>query len=213
MNEFQHTKRRNRLSSLTTPLLIISLIIASTQAMAFTEEERLCATMYRSCAGTQKNSNNCSKINSLIKDLGYKCSIDMKRKVDRVFSCFDKVDEDINLSAPNWISVSWDKRDPKIFATCEDRGAETVRQCAVKKCKEKGGQQCIPACNPVTGKRLRSCRKGTNTYVASSDYGRFGCGSRYVRNGAITKLEYYQRELGRCQERTKTNDCAILKSW
>ena len=69
---------------------------------------------------------------------------------------------------------------PRIYGYCDDPGAETARKCAVNKCIEKGGKNCTPWCNSNTGKRLRACRLGVNTYIASSTYGRFGCGTRWV---------------------------------
>jgi hypothetical protein len=193
-------------------LMSIAILFAPLTTHAFTEEERLCATMFRECSQSGNKSDNCNKIKKLTKDFGYHCK-DVKRKVDRIFSCFDNGDEQIDRTQPNWISVSWDNKKPAIFGFCEAPGAETARKCAVKKCIEGGGKQCIPACNVFSGRKLRACRKGTLTYVASSDYGRFGCGTRYIESGVWTPHEYALRELERCQKKSQFNDCTILKTW
>ena len=104
-----------------------------------------------------------------------------KQKVSKVLSCFEnKNHQEYNAREPNWLAVSWDFSNPRIFGYCNDPGTETARKCAVNKCIEKGGKNCKPLCGRSTGKRLRACPLGVNTYVASSTYGRFGCGTRWV---------------------------------
>ncbi len=191
--------------------LVLSVFYVN-DAIAFTAQERMCASMFYSCDGAKSTTSNCTRMKKLTTDLGFSCR-GLKRKTKKVFSCFNNTEQQIDPKAPDWLAVSWDKTNPKIFAACENEGAENARRCAVAKCKANGGKQCKPACSPNTGVKLRACRLGVNTYVASSTYGRLGCGARYVRRGVWTPSEYAARELRRCKEKSKSPDCAILKRW
>ncbi len=170
--------------------------------------------MYYSCEGKKKNTNACKQMKQLLKDMKYSCNdIDQKKKNSRVMKCHEKADEMVALNQPNWLAVSWDLSNPKIFGYCDNPGAESARRCAVAKCKAKGGKHCKPSCDPGLGKRLRACRLGVQTYIASSDSGRFGCGTRHVKAGRWSISGYTKRELLRCKKRTKAKDCRVMKTW
>jgi hypothetical protein len=197
-------------------VLVLVLSIFTNQAIAkrFNSQDRACASMFYSCQGKKKNTSICKQMKELIKDLKYSCNdIDLKKKTSNVMMCHHKGDEMVVVKKPNWLAVSWDVSNPKIFGYCDNPGAETARSCAVAQCKAKGGKHCKPSCDPGIGKRLRACRLGVQTYVASSDYGRFGCGTRHVLGGRWSVPGYAKRELLRCKGKTKTNDCMVMKTW
>ena len=181
-------------------------------ALSSQSEDRTCATMIYSCSEGKKNSNSCKQMKRLVKDFKYKCN--KKRSIyKRFFSCYSRRDNPVNRSLPDFLSVSWDYTNPLIFATCESPSAENARKCAYKKCLEKGGRNCKPVCDFNTGESLRACRLGVQTYVASDDYGRFGCGTRYIKAGHFTPETYAIRELNRCKRASKASNCMVRQQW
>ena len=197
-----------------TSLLQLLFISTNHAIAAFDAEDRACASMFYSCTGKKKSTATCKQMKKLMKDLKYSCKdIDLKKKSGLVMKCHRKGDAMIDLKFPNWLAVSWDISDPRIFGYCDNPSAVNARRCAVAECKANGGKRCKPLCDPGEGVRLRACRLGVNTYIATSKYGRFGCGTRHVKAGRWSVPGYTERELGRCRSQTKSNKCVALKTW
>lgn len=197
-------------------IAIILFYFFNNIAFAFSSDERVCASMIYLCEGKKAKSENCQKMRKLVRDLKYSCSKVNKNTVHRVFACYENKDnQEYNLNKPNWLAVSWDIENPKIFGYCDNPAAESARKCAIKKCYENGGKTCKPLCDVNTGVRLRACRLGVLTYVAGSKYGRFGCGTRHVKAGKFTVDGYAVRELNRCKrnEENMKSPCAVMKVW
>ncbi len=196
-------------------LLFVTIFILSFShtIFGFTAQERTCATLFYACEANKKNSVSCSQMKDLAKDLKLNCKYMNKIKLEKVFACQAPAKQLVDSKLPNWLVVSWDLSDPRIYAFCDTPGAETARRCAYNKCKEMGGKSCKSACDSSTGTRLRACRLGFQTYIASSEYGRLGCGTRYIKSGAYTPESYTNREMQRCKNASKTNDCLLRKMW
>lgn len=199
---------------ITYTLFIVLLLMASNSNAAISQKDRACSVAYESCKDGKNNSTTCKQMKQLMKDLKYSCSSDKaKTTATRVFACYQNKESAVNLSQPNWLSVSWDITNPKIYGYCDSPNATTSRQCAHAQCQANGGKQCMQPCDHGSGSILRACRIGVQTYVASSDYGRFGCGTRYIKDGTYTPRSYSQREKKRCITRSKSSDCVIHKLW
>ncbi len=206
-------------------LVIILVHVFSNVTIALTSQERACGLMFHSCKGGKSTSSNCKQMRELVKDLKHSCKNVNKKKVTSAFSCYEKpVGQGLYDSRlPNWLAVSWDLTNPKVFGYCDSPDKIHASNCAIAECVKNGGKRCKPICDRRTGVRLRACRLGVVTYIASNyNYGRIGCGTRWVIEwGKHTVESYARRELNRCIEATESRKsksadveiCEIMKVW
>ena len=73
----------------------------------------------------------------LVKDLKCSCNKVIKKQQAKPWLVMIIEKKEYNMRQPNWVSVSWEIKNTKLFGYCDDLGAVTACKCAANKCIKK----------------------------------------------------------------------------